>query len=227
MAFPLDDRVRLLAREAALLHERDQDAGRRVEAQPPVDVLAHAIRRTTSPWTSPHLREHVVEEDGGVREEHPLGAAVADVALVPERPGSRTRRPRSRAGGAPARRSARTGSGCACGHRGAALLPGRNGSISSPISVCWRFLTSVAKRSSDPPVIAIAAMTAACRSRWRSACSPGPRPARDRPGPPPRGRGQLAVRPDRPGDLAGRDVVEGARPGGRGRDRARTPSQPA
>ena len=36
------------------------------------------------------------------------------------------------------------------------FCPARNGSISSPISVCWRFRTSVAKRSSEPPVIAIA-----------------------------------------------------------------------
>ena len=56
--------------------------------------------------------------------------------------------------------------------------PALNGSWSSPISVCWRLRTSVAKRSSDPPTMAIAARSAACRSRctiWvltGSACSP-------------------------------------------------------
>ena len=44
--------------------------------------------------------------------------------------------------------------------------PARNGSISSPISVCWRLRTSVAMRSSEPPVMAIAAIRAAWRSRW-------------------------------------------------------------
>ena len=32
-----------------------------------------------------HPHEHVVEEDRGVGQDHPLRAAVADVALVPER----------------------------------------------------------------------------------------------------------------------------------------------
>ena len=44
--------------------------------------------------------------------------------------------------------------------------PARNGSISSPISVCCRLRISVAKRSSEPPVTAIAARSAAWRSRW-------------------------------------------------------------
>ena len=43
--------------------------------------------------------------------------------------------------------------------------PVRNGSWTSPISVCWRLRISVAKRSSDPPTIAIAVSSAACRSR--------------------------------------------------------------
>ena len=38
--------------------------------------------------------------------------------------------------------------------------------MSSPISVCWRLRISVAKRSSEPPMMAIAARSAAWRSRW-------------------------------------------------------------
>ena len=44
--------------------------------------------------------------------------------------------------------------------------PARNGSRSSSISLCCRLRISVAKRSSVPPVIAMAATSAACRSRW-------------------------------------------------------------
>ena len=43
--------------------------------------------------------------------------------------------------------------------------PARNGSMTSPISVCWRLRTSVAKRSIDPPVTASVVRNAACRSR--------------------------------------------------------------
>ena len=42
--------------------------------------------RTTQPLDQPgHLHEHVVEHDRRVGQDHPLGARVADVALVPER----------------------------------------------------------------------------------------------------------------------------------------------
>ena len=44
--------------------------------------------------------------------------------------------------------------------------PALNGSMTSPISVCWRFRISVANRSREPPRIAIAVRSAACRSRW-------------------------------------------------------------
>ena len=90
--------------------------------------------------------------------------------------------------------------------------PARNGSWTSPISVCWRLRISVAKRSSEPPTMAIAVSSAACRSRWTiwvltgsawrpSAASTSASIV----------RAEVAVRPDRPGDLAGPDLVDGGR----------------
>ena len=52
-----------------------------------------------------------------------------------------------------------------CGMAELPAWPLRNGSRTSSISVCCRLRISVANRSSVPPVIAIAATSAACRSR--------------------------------------------------------------
>ena len=78
--------------------------------------------------------------------------------------------------------------------------------------MCWRLRISVAKRSSEPPTIAIAVRSAAWRSRWTiwvltgSACRPsvGEHLRLDV-------RAEVAVRPDRPRDLAGADLVDGGR----------------
>ena len=82
----LDDRVRLLARQPALLDEGDaaRDAG--VQAEAARDVLAHPLGADDEPLDEPgHPHEHVVEHDRRVGQDDPLGARVADVALVPER----------------------------------------------------------------------------------------------------------------------------------------------
>ena len=187
--------------------------------------------RTTSPSTSAgHPHEHVVEQDRRVRQDHPLGRRVADVALVPQRLVLERRAGRSRAAAGRGRRSARTGSGCACGaSRDEPFWPARNGSMSSPISVCWRLRISVAKRSSEPPVIAIAveqrrvpvALDDLGADRVDAQARARPRTSASTLGL------EVAVRPDRAGDLAGRDLVDGRRPGGAGRGRARTPSRRA
>ena len=83
---PLDDRVRLLAGEPALIDERDEDPAAGVEAEAALDVLAHPLAPDDEPLDQAgHLHQHVVEEDRGVRQDHPLRAAVADVPLVPQR----------------------------------------------------------------------------------------------------------------------------------------------
>ena len=82
----LDDRVGLLARHAGLLDEGQEDAAAGMEAEAALDVLAHPLGPDDEPIDEPgHLHEHVVEHDRRVRQDDPLGAAVADVALVPER----------------------------------------------------------------------------------------------------------------------------------------------
>ena len=57
-----------------------------MEAQAARDVLAHPLGPDDEPVDEAgHLHEHVVEQDRGVGQDHPLGRGVADVALVPER----------------------------------------------------------------------------------------------------------------------------------------------
>ena len=115
-------------------------------------------RRTTRPSTRPaDLHEHVVEQDRRVGQDHPLGRAVADVALVPQRLVLERRSGRSRGAGGrgPAIRSDRIGLRL-WGIALRALLAGLERLLTSPISVCWRLRISVAKRSREPPRIAIA-----------------------------------------------------------------------
>ena len=82
----LDDRVGVLAREPAALDERDEDAAARVQPEAALDVLAHPLAADDEALDEArHPDEHVVEEDRRVGQDHPLGGAVADVALVPER----------------------------------------------------------------------------------------------------------------------------------------------
>ncbi len=88
--------------------------------------------------------------------------------------------------------------------------PARNGSWSSPISVCWRLRTSVAKRSSEPP-------SDGDRREQRRVPVALDDLGADRVGvEPERGEdlglevgAEVAVRADRPGDLAGADLVDG------------------
>jgi hypothetical protein len=82
----LDDRVGLLAGQAAVLDEGHEDAAAGVEAEAPLDVLAHPVGADDEALDERgHPDEHVVEEDRGVRQDDPLGRRVADVALVPQR----------------------------------------------------------------------------------------------------------------------------------------------
>ena len=95
--------------------------------------------------------------------------------------------------------------------------PARNGSCSSPISVCWRLRISVAKRSSEPPVTAIAARNAAWRSRWTICVLIGSTargPARPSPRPRSRARSWLYV-PTAPDSLPVARSAGGRRPGDR------------
>ena len=93
--------------------------------------------------------------------------------------------------------------------------PALNGSCTSPISVCWRLRISVAIRSSEPPRMAIAVSSAACRSRWTIWRA-------GRVGVQAEGGedlgldvgAEVAVRADRPGDLAGADLVDRGRQAG-------------
>ena len=87
--------------------------------------------------------------------------------------------------------------------------PALNGSWSSPISVCWRLRISVAKRSSEPPTIAIAVSSAAWRSRWTIWVLTGSTWSRARPAPRPRGPGPGGCRSRPARDLARPDLVDG------------------
>ena len=115
---------------------------------------------------------------------------------------------RSRA--SPVRRSERIGLRL-CGMADEPFWPARNGSWTSPISVCWRLRTSTANRSIEPPVTAIAVEergVAVALDDLRAdgvgrEAEIGERLRLDL------GR-QVRVRPDRTGELAGREV------GGRG-----------
>ena len=83
---PLHDRVGLLARQPAALHQGDEHSRRRVQPQAAGDVLAHPLGPDHEPLDQAgHPHEHVVEDDRRVGQDDPLGARVADVALVPER----------------------------------------------------------------------------------------------------------------------------------------------
>ena len=84
--------------------------------RPALDVLAHPLRPDDQALDQARrLRQHVVEQDRRVGQDHPLRGAVADVALVPQRLVLEARSARSRGAAGRGRRSAPTGSGCACG----------------------------------------------------------------------------------------------------------------
>ena len=87
-----------------------------VQAQPALDVLAHPLRPDDQPLDQAARLAPACSRAGSWRRAAaPARAEVADVALVPERLVLQRRVRRSRAAGGPGRRSARTGSGCACG----------------------------------------------------------------------------------------------------------------
>ena len=124
--------------------------------------------RTTRPSTRrAEADQHVVQQRRRAGQRDALHRRVADVALVPQRlvlharEGVAAQQPRQARRGAPTVIGLRL-----CGIALEPFWPARNGSWSSAISVCWRLRTSVAKRSIEPPVMAIAARNAACRSRW-------------------------------------------------------------
>ncbi len=82
----LDDRVSLLAREAAVLDQGDQHPAAGVEAEATLDVLAHPVGADDEAvHEDGHPGEHVVQQDRRVGENDALRRRVADVALVPER----------------------------------------------------------------------------------------------------------------------------------------------
>jgi len=80
----LDHLVGGLAGQPGPLDQRQQHAARRVEPEPALDVLAHSLRPDHQPLDQARRPDqHVVEQDRRVGQDHPLGGAVADVALVP------------------------------------------------------------------------------------------------------------------------------------------------
>ena len=164
----LDDRVGGLAAEPATLDERAEDAAAGVQPEAALDVLEHPLAADDEALDEPgHLHEQVVEQDRRVGQDHPLGRGVADVALVPQRLVLERRLGVAAEQAGEAGDPLRRGSGCACGASPIEpFWPALNGSMTSPISVCWRFRISVANRSRLPPRIAIAVRSAACRSRW-------------------------------------------------------------
>src|ERR1035437_2809953 len=82
----LDDRVGILPGEPAILNKRHKDPTAGMQAEPPLDVLAHPLRPDDESAHQPgYLHEHVIKQDRGVGQEDPLGAGVADVALMPQR----------------------------------------------------------------------------------------------------------------------------------------------
>ena len=82
---PLDDRVGVLARQAGPLDERGEHPAAGMEPEAAFDVLAHPLRPNDEALDEPgHAHEQVVEQDCRVRQDDPLGRAVADVALVPQ-----------------------------------------------------------------------------------------------------------------------------------------------
>ena len=108
---------------------------------------------------------HVVEQDRRVGQDHPLGAGVGDVALVPQRDVLDARLGvAAQDAGEPADRSVRIGLRL-CGIAEEPFWPAPNGSSTSRTSVRWRLRTSVAKRSRPAPASAIAPSSSAWRSR--------------------------------------------------------------
>src|SRR5690349_14060332 len=82
----LHDRIGRFAAQPTPLDEEPEHPAARVEAETAGDVLAHPLlANDESLDQAGHLHEHVVEEDRRVGQDHPLGARVADVALVPQR----------------------------------------------------------------------------------------------------------------------------------------------
>ena len=133
-----------------------------------VEVLAHALRVHDHARDDPReAAQHVIERDEAVGQDDALDRRVRDVALVPERDVLERRRGVGREAAARGRRSARSRSGCACAASPTSPSgPCANGSSTSPISVFCRPRISSANFSSDAAVIASAASSSACRSRW-------------------------------------------------------------
>src|SRR5688572_25668032 len=210
---PLDDRVGLLARQSGPLDEDDENAAARVETEAAFDVLAHPLASDDQSLDEGRaLHEHVVEKDRGVGQDHPLGGAVADVPLVPQRlvlersAGIAAEEPRQ------TRDPFRQDRVALVGHRRAALLTGLE-----------RLLELADLGVLEVPDLRREALEAAAQDRHRAEergmpvalddlCARGvgvePELAENlrlQIGP------EVAVRPDRSGDLAGPDLVD--RPG--------------
>ena len=150
------------------IDERVEQPRRGVQALAGGEVLEHPLgpHDETLDEASEAL-QHVMQQGRRAGQRHALHRGVADVTLVPERlvlharEGIAAQQPRQAAS------AARKGWGCACG-ASPTSPPGRRGRAPGPraISVCWRLRISVAKRSMEPPVTAMAARNAAWRSRW-------------------------------------------------------------
>ena len=173
--------------------------------------------------------QHVVERDEAVGQDDALDRRVRDVALVPQRDVLERRHGVGRAPGAPGRRSARSRSGCACAASPTSpSAPCANGSSTSPISVFCRPRISSANFSSDAAVMASAASSSACRSRWMTCddTGAGSRPERraDRA---PRSPGRGARRCRRRRRSCRRDTASRARRRARCRARPRRTRAPA
>src|SRR5436190_3228641 len=81
----LDEPVCLVPRNAGL-DEREQQAVAENESVTRIEVPPHPVRIDDEPLDDPRKAvEHVVEREEGIRDDHPLGRRVRDVALVPER----------------------------------------------------------------------------------------------------------------------------------------------
>ncbi len=225
----LHDRVGLVAREPAL-DQRQQHALREDQPAGRVQVLAHAVREHTQPVDDPlDERQHVVDRDRRVGQDHALHARSARCPARATAPRPPARPAGSPAPPGPARRCARTGSDCACAAwRTSPSVPPTNGSSTSRTSVRARWRISVAIFSS------VAAVSASAQHELRVHVA-----LHDLAGGLGRPQAELAadelldtgidlrVRPDHARQLADRRRPRAPVAGGRGRGPARTPTAPA
>ena len=184
-----------------------------MEPEPAGDVLAHPLGADEQAVDQPgHPDEHVVEQDRRVGQDDPLGARVADVALVPER------LVLERGVGVAAQQPGQPGDPLGqdrvalVGHRRRALLAG----LERLLELADLGVLEVADLGRE--ALQRAADDRDRRQQRRVPVALDDLGA-DRVGVEPEGGehlrldvgAEVAVRPDRPGDLAGPDLVDGGR----------------